>query len=166
MYLCYLDESGAPELTGNTSHFVLLGLAIPPSSWRAKDDRVTGIKAPYDLATAEIHTGWMTRRYLEQERIAGFEMLDRAERRRMATLERKAILLNAAATKTPLQLRALQKGMRKTDPYIHLTFVERIALLTELADEISTWNDSYVFCDAIDKRCYGCLLYTSDAADE
>jgi hypothetical protein len=29
MYLCYIDESGTPQIPGNTSHFILAGLAIP-----------------------------------------------------------------------------------------------------------------------------------------
>ena len=28
MQLCYIDESGTPELTGNTSHFVLAGISV------------------------------------------------------------------------------------------------------------------------------------------
>ena len=28
MYLCYLDESGSPEIGKDTPHFVFLGLAI------------------------------------------------------------------------------------------------------------------------------------------
>nr|MBC8361834.1 DUF3800 domain-containing protein [Candidatus Desulfatibia profunda] len=39
MYFLYLDESGS-----NTSHFVLLGLAIPATSWKAKTDQITPIK--------------------------------------------------------------------------------------------------------------------------
>jgi hypothetical protein len=36
MYFLYLDESGS-----NTSHFVLLGLAIPALTWRNKTDQIT-----------------------------------------------------------------------------------------------------------------------------
>jgi hypothetical protein len=33
MYLCYIDESGTPESSGNTSHFVLAGISIPIWHW-------------------------------------------------------------------------------------------------------------------------------------
>ncbi len=29
MFLCYIDESGTSNIPGNTSHFILAGLAIP-----------------------------------------------------------------------------------------------------------------------------------------
>jgi hypothetical protein len=74
VYFCYLDESGIPDIGKGTSHFVLLGLAIDAETWRAKDAQLRTIKSEYGLADAEIHTGWMVRRYLEQERIPDFEM--------------------------------------------------------------------------------------------
>ena len=48
MYICYLDESGTREQTGNSSHFVLLGLAIPADTWKVKDTEVNDInKRPF-----------------------------------------------------------------------------------------------------------------------
>jgi len=41
--IAYLDESGTPELTGNTSHFVLVALAIPGHTWKEKDQQVLAI---------------------------------------------------------------------------------------------------------------------------
>ena len=67
--ICYLDESGVPELGAGTSHFILLGLSIPAEKWRIKDAEITLIKRRFGLEQAEVHTGWMSRRYLEQERI-------------------------------------------------------------------------------------------------
>ena len=34
MYLCYIDESGTHEVPGTSSHFVLLGIAIPINKWK------------------------------------------------------------------------------------------------------------------------------------
>ena len=65
MYFLYIDESGS-----NTSHFVLLGIAIHASSWRDKMKQISSIKDCYDLGGKEIHAGWLSRRYLEQERIS------------------------------------------------------------------------------------------------
>lgn len=155
MHLCYLDESGTPELTGSTTHFVLLGIAVPASSWRARDESIAQIKAQYDLHAAEIHTGWMTRRYAEQDRVAEFHLLDRPERRKRAAAQREAMLLHTAATKPASRLAELKKTMRKTEPYIHLTLEERIAVLRQIAGSMANWTDSAIFCDAIDKRQFG-----------
>ena len=65
MYLCYLDESGTPELGSQTSHFVLVGMAIPAAAWWEKERRIDLIKARYGLKHAEIHTGYMARRFPE-----------------------------------------------------------------------------------------------------
>jgi hypothetical protein len=81
MYFCYLDESGTPQLGAQTSHFILLGMAIPASAWHQKDRRVNLIKARYGLSDAEIHTGYIARRFPEQEHIANFEQMDFAQRR-------------------------------------------------------------------------------------
>ncbi len=55
MYICYLDESGAPEPAG-TSHFVLLGLALPIQAWKARDAALAAIKSRHRLKGAEVHT--------------------------------------------------------------------------------------------------------------
>jgi len=34
MYLCYVDESGTPDIPGNTSHFVLDGIFTPVWHWK------------------------------------------------------------------------------------------------------------------------------------
>ncbi|MBI4673586.1 MAG: DUF3800 domain-containing protein [Chloroflexi bacterium] len=56
MYLCYVDESGTPDIPGNTSHYVLAGVAIPVQFWRDCDRVIDSIKAKYDLADQEIQT--------------------------------------------------------------------------------------------------------------
>src|ERR1700739_4908177 len=76
MHLCYIDESGVPELNQGTTHFVLLGLSIEAWDWRSQDRAVSVVKRKFGLGEAEIHTGWMTRRYLEQEKIPNFHTLD------------------------------------------------------------------------------------------
>jgi hypothetical protein len=47
MYLCYIDESGTPEIPGNTSHFILAGLSIPIWHWRSADRGITMILRRY-----------------------------------------------------------------------------------------------------------------------
>lgn len=96
----------------------------------------------------------MTRRYLEQERIAGFQGMDRAVRRRAVVHERQAVLMKIAATKPQKALREAQKNYRKTDPYIHLTRDERLEVLRRLADLIGSWTDSRIFFEAAEKQPY------------
>jgi len=73
MFLCYIDESGTPESPGNTSHFILAGLAIPIDKWKSCDMDISVIKKKYSLPEVEIHTGWMLREYPEQTKIINLE---------------------------------------------------------------------------------------------
>ena len=66
MYLCYIDESGTPDVPGNTSHYVLAGVSIPVQYWRDCDKDIEAIKADYDLSDEEVHVAWMLRSYPEQ----------------------------------------------------------------------------------------------------
>lgn len=149
MYFCYLDESGTPESAG-TSHFVLVGLAIPSSQWKSLEKRIFQIKSVYGLQEAEVHTAWMLRRYVEQERIADFELLDRKNRIQQVQLKRDAHLLRLAATGTKKQLKAAKVNYRKTREYVHLTLDQRRQLVRELADCIGGWSDARLFAQAVD----------------
>jgi hypothetical protein len=148
LYICYLDESGAVERTKtNTSHFVLLGLAIPAAAWRTKDARIASMLAAHRLSDSEIHTAWMARTYPEQERIAGFDRMSDADRRLAVTRERKADLAKAQLRgKNAVQ--TLARNYRKSDAYVHLTHAERLAVLRAIADEVGTWSDARIFADA------------------
>jgi len=55
MYICYLDESGIPELAGNTGHFVYAGIAIPADTWFAKDREINIVKD---------RLGWTIRKFI------------------------------------------------------------------------------------------------------
>lgn len=37
VYFCYIDESGTPQVPGNTSHYVLCGVSIPVKFWKKCD---------------------------------------------------------------------------------------------------------------------------------
>ena len=43
MYLCYIDESGTPDIPGNTSHYVLAGLSVPISYWKSCDKEIESV---------------------------------------------------------------------------------------------------------------------------
>lgn len=80
MYLCYIDESGTPDVPGNTSHYVLAGLSIPIGQWKNCDNQIHAIKGRYGLERAELHVAWMLRPYLEQRQIADFVALNSRQR--------------------------------------------------------------------------------------
>ena len=155
MYLCYIDESGVPEIGRGTSHFVLVGLSIEAWDWKRQDRAVSAIKARYGLTNVEVHTGWMTRRYAEQEHIADFEKLSWQDRRAQSKTAREAHLLKIAATKGPNAAQPLRKTYRKSECYTHLTLSERIAFLRELADLIGGWGNTRLFSESIDKTSFG-----------
>jgi hypothetical protein len=81
MLLCYLDESGTPEIPGNTSHYILAGLAIPVYKWKEAEQDINTIKQKYGLEDKEIHTAWLLRKYIEQSKIPNFETLPIDNRR-------------------------------------------------------------------------------------
>ncbi|MDD5307749.1 MAG: hypothetical protein PHU25_10555 [Deltaproteobacteria bacterium] len=87
MFICYLDESGVIESSAQGTHFVLLGLALPATDWRICDDAISKLKIAFRLQGAEIHTGWMVRRYPEQDRINNLGTMSDKDRRRAVRLK-------------------------------------------------------------------------------
>ena len=150
MYLCYLDESGTPELNG-TSHFVLVGLAIVATDWKSFESQIHAVVSPFGLADEEIHTAWMARRYVEQEQIPNFTTLSPDDRRKETQLRRDQHLLRLAAIGTKKQLKAAKTNYRHTFAYLHLTFDERREVLRQLADTIGTWTEARLFAQSVDK---------------
>jgi hypothetical protein len=63
MYICYLDESGTPELTGSGTQFIYAGFAIPALTWRDKDIQIQTIKDQHFLTNTEICTALISRPY-------------------------------------------------------------------------------------------------------
>lgn len=150
MYFCYIDESGTPDIPGNTSHFVLAGIAIPVWQWKNCDREIEEIKKKYLLEKAELHVAWILRPYLEQRKIKDFEKLDYRSRRSQVEGLRKADLLRLQKgdSKTYRQSR---KNYEKTSDYIHLTYNERKKLIYEVAECISHWGFARIFAECIDK---------------
>lgn len=151
VYFCYIDESGTPQIPGNTSHYVLCGVTIPVKFWKRCDKQIAVIKAKYGLSEAEIHTGWIKRSYLEQSKIDGFEEMTYQERRSAVITLRKAEIFRVKKTGNAKSLKQLKKNYSNTDPYIHLTFNERMQFLRDVADAIGSWSYARIFAECIDK---------------
>lgn len=145
MHICYLDESGTVEANPSTTHFVLLGLAIPASTWKDKDNAVNAVKGKYDILGKEIHTGWILKPYAEQFHIPGFETLDFPSRRRAALGVRA---LNLARPRSNEKRKSLLIDYKKTEAYVHLTLAERRQMVIELAEMIGSWDDCRLFAES------------------
>ena len=150
MYLCYIDESGTSNIPGNTSHFVLAGLAIPIWYWKKCDRDITTLKKKYGLDQSEIHTAWILRHYIEQNRISNFEKLDYSHRRSEVEKLRRAELLRLQKSGNK-NYRKVKKNFVKTAAYVHLTLSERKRFITEIAEKVSQWRFARLFAECIDK---------------
>lgn len=151
VYFCYIDESGTPQVPGNTSHYVLCGISIPVKHWKKCDVAINKIKAKYGLSDTEIHTGWIVRSYLEQTKIPGFEGMSYDDRRSEVIKQRKAEIFRVKKQNNSKALKQLKKNYKQTEAYIHLTYDERVAFIREVADQIGSWSYARIFAECIDK---------------
>ncbi len=151
MYLCYIDESGTPDIPGNTSHYVLAGVSVPVQHWKDCDNDLENVKSKYGLADEEIHVAWILRSYPEQNKIAGFESLDYQQRRYQVNAFRTAELLRLQRSKNPSLYKQTRKNYQKTGGYIHLTYNERRSLIREIAQVLSGWGFARLFAEGVDK---------------
>ena len=154
MYFCYIDESGTPDVPGNSSHFILAGLSIPVEKWKYCDNAISAIKKKYDLLDAEIHTAWMLRKYLEQSKITNFKLLDKSQRIYEVEKLRNIEILRLQRSKNPKLLKQTKKNYNSTKNYIHLTFEERKSFINDVAACISKWTFAKLFAECVDKIHY------------
>ena len=150
MQLCYIDESGTPELTGNTSHFVLAGISVPDQYWSQHNKQLEKIKSNYGLGDAEIHVAWMMRTYIEQDSIPGFESMTYQKRRSEVSKRRRAELFRLQK-ENQKGYKQTRKNFGKTEAYAHLTKCERRQAVTDIAKLISEWGVVRLFAECIDK---------------
>jgi hypothetical protein len=151
MYLCYIDESGTPDIPGNTSHFVLTGLSIPIWHWKQCDSELSQIKHRYQLDQSEIHIAFMLRKYIEQAKIPGFEKMDADTRRYEVQKLRNMEILALQKAHKKDQLKQTKINHKKTQAYIHLTLAERQAIVNSFADKIGSWGFARMFAECVDK---------------
>ncbi|MBN1546678.1 MAG: DUF3800 domain-containing protein [Syntrophaceae bacterium] len=153
MHICYLDESGTPEIPGTTSHYVLAGISIPINEWKKCDSAISKIKSKWNLEGKEIHTAWMLRPYLEQNRINRFNEKNYDDRRRAVESYRRAELIRLQKG-TRGSYNQTKKNYLKTNDYIHLTYKERREIVKELCVLIAGWRNSRLFAECINKINY------------
>lgn len=168
MYLLYVDESGVtnPHVS-QTSHYVLLGLAVHVGTWFALTRRVRELKSRYaldgDTDNLELHAAWMLRAYREQSLIPSFADLSRRARCEAVKAWRSARQSDWPILGTR-EVHREKKDFRKTEPYIHLTRDEREALYHKALRLVAEHRRGVtLFGEAIDKRH---LPSAVDAAEE
>ena len=154
MYLCYIDESGTPEVPGTSSHFILLGIAIPIDKWKDYETSIVKIKEKYELAGKEIHTAFMLRRFVEQDKIPDFEKLSYKKRRIEVNQQRAKYLIQLNSSGKSKKLNRIKRDYNKNEDYVHLTLKEREDFITEVAKQIGRWVKARVFAECIDKAHY------------
>jgi Protein of unknown function (DUF3800) len=151
MYFCYIDESGTPDIPGNTSHYILAGVSIPVGKWKDCDTEIEVIKQSYGLNDEEIHVAWILRQYPEQNKITGFNSLTPSQRRSQVMAYRNSELLRLQRSGKKDLYRQTKKNYKKTEIYIHLTHSERKSLIRDIADKVSSWDFARLFAECIDK---------------
>ena len=152
MYLCYIDESGTSTVPGNTSHFVLAGIAVPIWHWQDCDREIRRVTKRFEIEHAELHTAWMLRPYLEQRKIKNFDSLSYGSRRSEVNRYRRAELLRLQKTPEAAKTyRQTKKNYKKTEAYVHLTYAERQQCISDVAGCVSGWGFARVFAECIDK---------------
>mgnify|MGYP002509418934 CR=1 FL=1 len=165
VYFCYIDESGTPQIPGNSSHYVLCGISIPINKWKQCDRQIAKIKKKYNIQDAEIHTAWILRPYLEQSLIPDFDRLSSIERKVEVNKLRKKELYRLQKSGNKTLHKQTRKNYRKTDCYTHLSHPERVAFIQEIADLIGKWSFMRIFAEAIDKSFFDPSL-AKDTVDE
>ena len=150
MQLCYIDESGTPDVPGNTSHYVLAGLSVPDQFWKQHHSQLERIKSFYVLEDAEIHVAWMMRPYVEQRSIPSFESMAYERRRSEVRKRRNAELLRLQRVNRK-GYKQTRKNYKKTEAYVHLTLDERRQAVTDIAQLVSGWGVVRLFAECIDK---------------
>ena len=152
MYLCYVDESGTPDIPGNSNHFVLAGISIPIGHWRAADQDISTILRRWGLVGQELHTTWILRSYREQSLIPDFQNLSWDQRRAVAKHARARQLRNLKKTATYKLYKRVRKNYDHTQAYVHLTRDDREQFVREVADCVAGWGCARLFAECVDKR--------------
>jgi hypothetical protein len=151
VFLLYVDASGTVEPSDKTTkHYVFAGLCIRDSSWFGLNDRLIRIKAKYQYSGIdfELHARQFARTIPEQDQIDKFADLSWADRRARVLEIRDDKIKKEASS----EARSARKARyRDTDPFIHLTRLERSRLLNDAVDVIGAHDRIRLFAEAIHK---------------
>ena len=151
MHLCYLDESGTPEIPGNTSHYILAGLAIPIWNWKRLRERNRQNQKKIWSGEKELHTAWILRAIWNSLK---FPVLQHC-RILTGDKELKRIRMRnyyAFKSQETTPISTSQKDLptyRRLCPS-QLSLIEE-ALVKEVARCVSDWGFARLYAECIDK---------------
>jgi hypothetical protein len=151
MFLLYIDASGAAELSDvNTRHYVLIGVCVHEGTWFALDKRLNGLKSAYCERGQEfeLHAAQFACSIKEQDEIPGFANISWTDRRARVAAIRQA-KIDAEANEARKKKRA--EHFKRTEPFIHLTRLERSRLLEDALDLVGAHTGIRLFGEAISK---------------
>lgn len=169
MFLLYVDESGVTNPhPSQTSHYVMIGLAVHVGTWFALTRRVRQLKSQFaldgDTDALELHAAWMLRSYHEQSLIPSFAELTPKGRFEAVKKWRQERALRDWPKMASKEVAREKKDFRKTAPFVHLTREEREALYLKALKMVGEHRRGIIlFGEAIDKRV---LSQGADAAEE
>lgn len=106
------------------------------------------------MAGTEIHTAFMLRRFIEQEKIPDFEKLSYEKRRIEVDQERSKYLVHLNSSGKSKKLARVKRDYKKNTDYVHLTMTERENFIFEIAKQIGKWTNARIFAECIDKSHY------------
>lgn len=158
MFLLYIDESGVINRhPSQTSHYVMIGMAVHVGTWFALSQRVSDLKKRYaldgNMDTLELHAAWMLRGLHEQALIPSFDQFGRRARYEAILHWRDEHKLNVWPSKPKKEVDREKKAFRRTEPYLHLTRVERDQLYCKALHLVGDHRRGVtLFGQAIDKR--------------
>lgn len=171
MFLLYIDESGVAERDASqTSHFVMVGMAVHVGTWFALTQRVRALKSRYTLIRdtqnldLELHAAWVLRAYHEQSLIPGFDQLSQNARYDAIVQWREEQTIKAWPGMEKRKVAAEKKYFKRTIQYAHLTRKERVELYDKALRLVADHRRGItLFGEAINKQR---LPSAVNAADE
>jgi len=150
MYLLYVDASGTPEKLDASRHYVLIGISVHEGTWFALNRRIDGLKRRFSFAGQdfELHVKQFAFTISEQAHIPDFENMSWTDRRArvLAIRQQRLDAEQSAARKAELR-----KKYRYTDPFIHLSRIERSWLLEQSLDLVGAHEGIRLFGEAVFK---------------
>ena len=106
------------------------------------------------MAGKEIHTAFMLRRFIEQDKIQNFKKLSYKERRSEVNQERSKYLISLNSSGKSEKLNRIKRDYKKNEDYVHLSLKERGDFILEIAKQIGRWANARIFAECIDKAHY------------
>lgn len=148
--MLYADASGTSELDSSGEDlYVLAGLCLHESGWHDIEERFDELKGEFAFPgiPMELHALAFCCSISEQDRIEGFNELDREARREAVRAVQQLKLDHASAG----ERESLLRKFKRVNPFVHLTRAERSHLFERALDIIGEIDGIRLFAEIVDK---------------